>query len=436
MRQLELYEFGESKPLPAEIQPLALKRYLQQVWQNRHGLYQYAEEETPPFAAGQPFLHFDEGYIQARNYAGLIHFQGITIYLIPKLFEPRLWANTARPDQPVGFFLSHLSFYLSYCRQVRFPLRWQPTDTAPSDWLHHWIRYFASFTAATLTGQPYLTYQTHTDETTYLRGKLAVQPYLNEQLSRGQWQRLQTEQQPFVLDNLFNQIVKYTAGWLENLADAATQGILQEILWLLNDVEPQSRTAADCDAVHLNRLYPNHQEILEMCRFFLAGMGSGDTQTNTRNFAFLVPMERIFEDFVAGFVLRHFPEWQAECQKSVALGIRTGNRVVQVRPDLWLPFQHMVWDTKYKPTDTEDMQPLSADLYQMLAYASACQTQNAHLLYASTAPSASETIRIGPEDRLVQVHTHALPIVLSHATDTFSALTLRLKETLQKIAAQ
>ncbi len=425
---LQLYEFGEAHLLPASVKPEALKKYLRQVWQNRHWLYHYSEEETVRMEQGQPFLQFDGAFIQARNYAGVIHFQGVSIYLVPKLFK-----NAA---VGVAEMVAHLSFYLSYCRHVQFPFHWHPTETVPSDMLRNWIHYFASFASALLNEQPYQTYQTHTGETDYVRGKLAVQPYIQEQLSRGQWQRLQTEQQPFVLNNLFNQVVKYTASQLYTIADKQTQTLVQDVLSLLAEVELRQCSPLDCEAVHLSRLYPKHQEVLDMCRFFLAGAATGGLPDNTMNFAFLIPMERVFEDFVAGFIQNHFPEWQAEFQKPMPLAVSSANRTLQARPDLWLPYHRMLWDTKYKLLATHEFRHTipAADLYQMFAYAAAYNVEAVHLLYASAGIAAHETIRFTPESASVCVHVHSLPIVLSHPDDTFSALTLRLKETFQKIA--
>ncbi len=432
MSQLALYEFGEAKPLPPGISPAALQQYLQRVWQNRYGLYQYGDEEPLPFGSKQPFLQFEDSLVQARNYAGIIHFQGLTIYLIPKVFQRSTFAGYPAEHG----LLAHLSFYLSYCSHVRFPFQWLLADSAPTPSLAHWIHYFASFTASTLAQHPYLAYQTHTRDTAFLRGKLAVQPYLNQQILRGQWQRLQTEQQPFELNNLFNQIVKHTVVRLQTIADTAAQPFLEEILWVLADVEDLPCTAADCDAVHLNRLYTAHQQILDMCRFFLAGESAGESSSQAMNFAFLVPMERIFEDFIAGFVQRHFPEWQAEFQKSMPIGVRNETRPVLTRADIWLPLQRTVWDTKYKIAlaDNQPLNVASADLYQMLAYAAVYQIQNVHLLYAATTASLTETIHCHFANAPVSVHIHAIPMVLTSTTDTFSGLILRLKETLQKAA--
>jgi|GEM_PF-379797 len=449
---LWLDEFGDAHPLPASVKPTELKQYLEAVWNNRHQLYTYPETEPVPGEGKQPFLQFDGQCIRARNYAGIIHFQGVTIYLLPKIFRgfshpgssnPGLktkpeFTSTGSETEVNGatWFFSHLHFYLSYCRHVHFPFQWQPLTTDPSDAWKYWIRLFATYTASLLHEQPYLTYQTEVTQTDYLRGKLAVQPYVNEQLTRGQWQRLQTEQQPFVLDNPFNRIVKYTVTRLLPLAGAEARHSLQEILHLLSEVALIHCTPDDCNAVYLNRLYPKHQQLLDMCRFFLtAGLG-GSAPDVQSNFSFLLPMERVFEDFVAGFVQKHFPEWEAVVQKSIPLATGSNNRTLHARPDIWLPRHRTVLDTKYKRVDAPDLlrQIPATDIYQLFAYAVALQVPQVHLLYVSAGSFGSETIRLLQAEHPVFIHAHTLPVVLTDAMDTFPALTLRIMENLQKLA--
>ncbi|MDJ1498237.1 hypothetical protein QNI19_35205 [Cytophagaceae bacterium DM2B3-1] len=416
---LYLYEYGDKVTLPDDIEPEALKYYLQKVWQNRYWIYKYTEEVLEENFDGQPFLQFDGRSIRACNYAGVISFQSLTIVLIPKLFK-----ETAFSTQT----LAHLPFYLSYCRHIHFPFQWIESDNAILDILTQWIHFFANFTRNLLQEQPYLTYQTYTGQTDFLRGKLAVQHYINEQIAKGLWQQMQTEQQPFVINNLFNQIVKYTVSLLFPYAKGETYGALQGILHLLEDVELRGCTTSDCDSVHLNRLYPEHQKVIDMCRFFLIGDIGTYRQHQPVNIAFLVPMERVFEDFVAGFVQTHFPQWQVIVQKHFTWATSSKQRNLLVKPDIWLPLHQTVWDTKYK------IQPAQGDLYQMHAYATALGVRKVHLLYASDKEVSLENIDLQSGSDTITIYIHYLPIVLLTTNDTFSDLTLRLKETLQKIA--
>ncbi|MDJ1506598.1 McrC family protein [Xanthocytophaga agilis] len=416
---LYLYEYGNKIELPESIDPDTLKYYLQKVWQNRYWIYNYTEDELVENTDGQPFLLFDGRFIQACNYAGVISFQSVTIVLIPKLFKSIPYSAQTLP---------HLHFYLSYCRHVHFPFQWIESESVIMDILAQWIHFFTNFTRNLLQEQPYLTYQTYTGQTDFLRGKLAVQHYINEQISKGLWHQMQTEQQPFVVNNLFNQIIKYTTSLLMPYTKGETYNMLLDLLHMLEDVELRSCTTSDCDSVHLNRLYPEHQKIVDMCRFFLLGDMGTYREDHPLNIAFLLPMERIFEDFITGFIQEHFPQWQIVAQKSFTWATSSKQRNLVVTPDIWLPLQHTVWDAKYK------LSPVQSDLYQMHAYATALGVHKVHLLYASSREMTSECIELQSGVHTVTIYIHHLPIILLSDSDTFSDLTLRLKETLQKIA--
>ncbi len=443
-----LYEYGEECLLPDAIEPAELKRHLRQVWQNRHGHHQdwpcqNADDPGADGAGFQPYLRFDGRYVQALNYTGIIHFQGVTFYLLPKVFRTsgkivsfESAKPPASPTDVLRVVFTHLDFYLSHCRRIRFPFQWQAAQAAMPETLQTWIRLFASATGQLLAGQPYQTYQPLTAETAFLRGKLAVNEYLSGQVARGQWQYFHTEQQPFTTDNRFNQIVKHTARRLLNLGNNENRLLLQAIEYQLNEVTDAMFSPDDCDAAHLSRLPEKHRQVLEMCRFFLGGETGVSGGMGNPNFTFLLPMERVFEDFVAGFIENHFPGWQMERQRTVRMAVDNHGAFVYAKPDIWLPKHNTVLDTKYKLLDASRLPPQipAADLYQLLAYATACQMQNVHLLYVSARKSGSATVSFELAGQMAHVHAHALPVVLEESGDTFSALTLRLQETLLKIA--
>lgn len=440
---LLLYEYGDECVLPDSIEPAELKRHLRQVWQSRQWHHEYAAEPDADGEGFQPFLRFDGRRVQARNYAGIIHFQSVAIYLLPKIFRPTgkiVSLGSTKPPASQTEVLrpvfAHLDFYLSYCRRVRFPFQWQAAPPATTETLQTWIRLFALVTGKLLAAQPYQTYQPHTGETAFLRGKLAVNEYIAGQVSRGQWQFFQTEQQPFTIDNLFNRIVKHTARRLGHTSDAGNRLLLQSIENQLDGVADAVFSPADCDAVHLDRLHGKHRHVLEMCRFFLNGETGTANGGGDGNFTFLLPMERVFEDFVAGFIEKHFPGWKIERQRTVKMAVDNRAAVLYAKPDMWLPRQNTVLDTKYKLLDAGGLpnQIPSADLYQLLAYAAACRTANVHLLYVSVHESGSATVSFGLAGQTTNIHAHTLPVVLAGIGDTFSALTLRLQETLLKIA--
>lgn len=95
--------------------------------------------------------------------------------------------------------------------------------------------------------------------------------------------------------------------------------------------------------------------------------------------------EKIFEDFIYGFINKHFPEQKAQYQKRSQF--LTDERVFQLKPDIFLKKSNTIIDTKYKIRNlTEDIKKAGvsqSDMYQMVSYALKYDSNNVIILYPS-----------------------------------------------------
>jgi 5-methylcytosine-specific restriction enzyme subunit McrC len=278
-----------------------------------------------------------------------------------------------------------------------------------------------------------------------MRGKLLTDPYMQQQLATGQWQKLQTRYAALQYDNGFNRLVKYVATQLLPLASRKSIQPLESVLFLLQEVSEQEFFLSDMDTIHVNRLYEDHQEILQMCRFFLASEALCPPGQEGMYFSFLVPMERVFEYFVAGFLRHHFPQIQAKVQSRSYLATWQGSPVFQIRNDIWIPATNIILDTKYQLLN-HDLEHLrkdinQADLYQMLAYAVRRNSTQVHLLYpgrVTQLQTLTYEIEKGLGDQTVYIHVHLIPVILHEDVD-LNQLTVSeyleplLKQALSKI---
>ena len=220
---------------------------------------------------------------------------------------------------------------------------------------------------------------------------------------------------------------------------------LESMLFLLQEVGEQEFSLPDIDSIRLNRLYEDHQEIVSMCRFFLANEQLSPPEQEGRYFSFLVPMERVFEYFVAGFIRQHFPQVEVGIQSRSYLATWQGEQVFQIRNDIWIPATHVILDTKYQVLD-HDLDYLrkdikQADLYQMLAYAIRRNSTQVHLLYPgrlTKLETLTYEIEKGLGNQTVYIHVHLLPVILPETADLNQTtvgeyLEPLLKESLGKI---
>src|SRR5206468_3770838 len=98
---------------------------------------------------------------------------------------------------------------------------------------------------------------------------------------------------------------------------------LNDTISLLNDVTDIYCTAEDCDKVKANRLFAEVVTITNMCAAFLQNRAYSDGEINNQNLCMMLPMEVIYEQYVAGFLQkcrakRHFAvsvSFRRKCQQ-------------------------------------------------------------------------------------------------------------------------
>ncbi len=358
--------------------------YLSGVWQNRNRYVESSEElteeeEQEERIQRQRFFDFTiDGKISARNYVGVVQYDGIRVEVYPKIFADDEAENTK-------LWQLNMLYWLSYCRKVKFPFSFADVSKLQfDDFLELLIYIFANFTEDVISNQPFQAYQTVGEETPFLKGRISFEEYTKNNLTTGKWQNFFCNHEPFVYDNLFNRIVKYVSKRLLAVSENyLNQERLNEILFILNDVSDITCSANDCDKVKLNPLFAEHKHILDLCRLYLSNQVIDLEDEDSNNFCFLLPMEYIFEDFIFGFVSDKWPALNIRSQSTDFLALSNGSSVFQIRNDIYIP-DKLIIDTKYKIRSNNDglkAGVAQSDLYQMVSYAIRRNCSSVMLLY-------------------------------------------------------
>lgn len=366
--------------------------YLSGVWQNRSRYVESAEEPTEEEQQEeriqlQRFFDFTiDGKISARNYVGVVQYDGIRIEVYPKIFAGDETEN-------IKLWQLNMLYWLSYCRKVKFPFSIADVSRLQfDDFLEVLIYIFANFTEEVISSQPFQAYQSTAEETPFLKGRILFEEYAKANLITGKWQKFYCNHQPFVYDNLFNRIVKYVTKRLLAISENyLNQERLNEILFILNDVSDISCCASDCDKVKLNPLFAEHKQILDLCRLYLSNQVIDLEDEDSNNFCFLLPMEYIFEDFIFGFVSDKWPALNIRSQSTDYLALNKDTFVFQIRNDIYIP-DKLILDTKYKIRSNDDGLKAGvgqSDLYQMISYALRRNCKNVLLLYPEAVNSSA-----------------------------------------------
>lgn len=381
---MRLFEW-ESKSFDGHIKKIPdFVNYLSGVWQSRNQYVEVSEdssEEELQEEKNQKQRFFDftiDGKISARNYVGVVQFEGVRIEVYPKIF-----ANEEQKNEKI--WQLNLLYWLTYCRKIKFPFSLADVSKIKfDDYLELLIYIFANYSEETLSQQPFQAYHSVEEETTFLKGRLSFEQYTKHNLSTGKWQNFYCIHEPFVYDNQFNRIIKYVTRRLLSISENyLNKEKLNAILFLLDDVSEISCTAADCDKVKLNPLFNDHQQILSLCKLYLSNQVIDMDSEDSSNFCFLVPMEYIFEDFIYGFISDHWSSLKIQSQSTDFLATNQGSSVFQIRNDIYIN-NELIMDTKYKIRKQDDGLKAGvsqSDLYQMVSYAIRRNCKNVMLLY-------------------------------------------------------
>lgn len=366
--------------LPADFDFDGFERYLNGVWQSRH-LYYDIEEDQGGMSKDQAFITFHRNNeIKAGQHVGYIQYKGLNLSIYPKLFQ-------SIDQEQIPTFYKHLVYWLSYCRRVNFPFNNVIAELDKvDDFPEALIYFFAKRSLTLMQSAPYHQFEVVEETLSDVKGKLLINKYINESLVTGNFHKLICEHEPLQFDNLLNRIIKSVARrLLQRCRFKETWHLLEQILFLLEDVSDVHVTASDCNRVRLNPIFGDYRESLDMCRFFLSNDQIRELGNNNDHFCFLLPMNYIFEDYISGFIEDKFKSrFKTLYQYG---GWLTDQRVFKLKNDLILQEEEgellLIVDTKYKLRQKENAKRgiSQSDMYQMLAYALRHNCSKVLLLY-------------------------------------------------------
>ncbi|WP_234567497.1 McrC family protein [Rhodohalobacter sp. 614A] len=384
---INLFEYQNKEEVTEDFEGLEV--FLDDIWRQREKNQYFAQDdEDGSKIESQQFLQFLHKTVEIKSnkYVGVIHYEEQKINLLPKIF----FNEDREYDQSDLLAIQqHILWWLSYCRKIKFPNYQTSLDTEKSDFFEVLIYLFAKYTRELLGHSIYQQYEEVWREVQYVRGRLDITRYVTENLSKARWHKVNCIYDPFVLDNRFNQIIKYVTSILINhTTNDDSKKYLREILFTLDDVSDEPATADECAAIQFNPAFAEFETVRDYCQLFLNHAVSFDYKNDLKLFAFLIPMEYLFEDFIYGFIEKEMDGVKAVPQSSSVY--LDEDKTFFLRPDLILDTgeKKIIADTKYKMVYQDPKDPKKgisqSDLYQVLAYAVRYKIDEILLLYPDT----------------------------------------------------
>ncbi len=414
---INLFEYQNKAQLTEKFDKL--EEFLDDIWQHREkNPYFYTEDDNR--SEQQQFLQFlhRTREIKSNKYVGLIIFEDKRINLLPKIFYDPAHQYTPNDIKAIH---SHILWYLSYCRKIKFPSYLTNLGTAKDDFFEILIYLFARYTHNLLQSSIFQHYQQVHAQLPYIKGRLDINQY-SRNLASGQWHKLPVIFDNFVMDNDFNRILKYVTKLLYHTSQSnENKRLLSKILFVLDEVDETKAQPHKCKSIRFNPMFADFETVQAYCQLFLQHSISFNYKDKFRLFAFLLPMEYVFEDFIFGFIEKELP--QVKAQSQVTRKSLDDQGIFSLRPDILLSIegQEFIADTKYKIIYSDSTDPSGgvsqADLYQMAGYAIRFNVDKIFLFYPETIKNQQLhqfTLSISDEiagGRMIHISGFQLPII-------------------------
>lgn len=327
------------------------------------------------------FLSITRKSIKPLNYVGVVKAGDITIEILPK-FMPE--AGRGLDSKTRKMIAGNLLKMLQLSEKWEFK---EPDMSAlleeKSDFIEVFIYLFAKNLLELLNKHFYREYVKRCDEIRYIRGRIIIKKCLNPARYHLMW----CEHYERMSDNLLCRTLKYTAHLMTKVVrNNENYRLLKRIIDLLEPVSLVSISSEKARSIIFNRLNKEFAPFIRLCITFMEGLTLKLCADRVEMFSLLIPMEVLFERFIASIIKRgklyleifgakEFKEqhkmgsllwkYSALSNDYKALGKMIPDMVID-RDN-----ERIIIDTKYKLLDEEDKKLgiSQQDLYQMYAYA-------------------------------------------------------------------
>jgi 5-methylcytosine-specific restriction enzyme subunit McrC len=379
-----------------------LERTLDNIWADRKKFVPSENLFYESSSKKQRFFDFRKNELVPRNWIGTIHIRSnseeYAINLLPKIFYKE---NHKYTNKETDSIFAHILWWLSGSEKQNYSTTESSLGAMESDFLEVLVYIFSSYTLDILSVSSYNYYDTVNEELETVKGQIDFNKYV-QNYAVGNRHKLPCVFDSFQYDNQFNRIVKYVSTILKDFTkNKQTKRNLEEILFILDEVEYTTTRPEDCDKVVLNPIYTEFKTILDNCKMFLSSLSIYKWKDEYSVFALLIPSEKLFENFIFSSLRQN-----AIPQISNVSRTRPGRtHLVRQAPslianrysminDIVVKLQdksYILFDTKYKKIyntklqEEEDIDPVynisQADIYQMVSYAVGSGISDIGLIY-------------------------------------------------------
>lgn len=299
--------------------------------------------------------------VKATSYVGVVRIGKIILQILPKVDRDDI--NVTQ------LVVKNLLYLLSYTRKLSI----KESDIAhlterQSDFFEILIHLFARNLWGLIKKGMYKEYVTEEQYAGFLKGKWLISQQLTQRPTTRH--SFYVSYDEFTEDNPFNRILKYVVILLQKISMApGNQQLLLELSFALNEIKFEKITKEHFVRLNINRLNRQYWPLIELARLFILKSSLQMTANNIETFSFVFDMNRLFEEFVYEFIIRHGDEILTDDLKGCDIIAQhrykclvytdKGDPVLKLQPDIVFVKRSnnsfpLIIDTKYKLLDQQD----------------------------------------------------------------------------------
>jgi len=334
------------------------------------------------------FLEIGRKTIKPKNLVGVVKVGNLTLQIFPKLLKTSSYEELESNKTRI---MGNLFKMLAVGGKI--PVKSAEIASVVSErapFLEILISIYSTKLLETLRYHRYYTYRKVEEDLNHVKGQINFAMYASR------WHKrhiVSVRYNNRTMDNLLNRTLKYAAYLMAHITRSnENYRRLKSAMEILEGVSTTPVTLQETYQIHFNRLNVVFKPLVELARIFIASTTIQLQSGRIETFTFLIPMEKVFEGFIAGLLTsEEYWALPKELEGSTIkyqhnIGTLLVEKEFHLIPDVTIKTKtgkRIILDTKYKLLNEEDRKlgVSQTDLYQMYAYASHWNADIVVLLY-------------------------------------------------------
>ncbi len=356
--------------------------------------------------------------IKFQNYVGVVSFRDLRLEILPKFMRTGEKFVMAEDVNNRKEILSSLVKMLEYSGWGGIKSVDLTRLGEEDEFFEIYVYLFARNLSSLLKTKRDSSYIRNYDELRFVKGRIDFKRYGNP----ARLHKIPCHYFERSIDTTINRTLKYVSYLLtKNVRNRETRRLLQRIPPILEPATLAPVSISEIDRITFNRLNSSFEPYINFCKTFLQRSVLSFQGDNLDFFSFLIPMEILFERFIAKaveeIVENEFKNYILNIQKKFGHLARIGNTgMFALQPDIVLfkdNSDKQIIDTKYKLLNPEERKLgiSQQDLYQMYAYCRELNSGECVLLYPEGVNGAIERdFKLGKNGE-INLHVRTISLV-------------------------